>query len=380
MKILLFLSISFFLTLSCALQEEEKKGFQHWYENRYDKEGFYRDYLTELPALDSFVISTGDFRMDSLCPPLQGPYQDLKFNIPAKDSLIWLCAYKVESMIVGEEKPSKSFIDHNSLNFDGQLLMPWRHELNYFNLRVFTIGSDAEAIQLPKGFGIPVYKTQNFSVEAQSMSLNMPAEPVILKQKITIYYYPESKLKRRMIPLEQRIVFAFKQYEGPEGLYGEPEHGDNYTLRQQFEVTQPGCTPNEIAKRKRGYQMDLFHDPYGRLFTGHWKLPPGSEDFTIDISSLLQLEKATKLHYINAIAHPACENISLIDLTSKKTVFEAQVNVSHSGGKINSISKFSSTHGTAVFPDHKYAIRSVYDNNTRDTLSARAVLYLYMQI
>ena len=258
--------------------------------------------------------------------------------------------------------------------------MPWRHELNYFNLRIFTLTQGNTSVDFPAGFGIPVFGAQGFLLNAQVLNHNNLPIDLKVKQRVVIYYIPEHKLKRRMVPLEQRTIFAFKQYGGPAGLYGEAPTVDKYIIRQQYEVTQPKCGVGELANGSRGKTFDLFHDPYGRLFTGHWKVQPGGEEFTIDISSLLQLEEGSRIHYINSHVHPFCEELSLIDKTANKELYKASVYNKQSGIGIDSIDVFKSDRGMPIYPDHRYAIRSVYRNNSNDTLSAMSVMYLYLKL
>jgi len=379
MKYLLLLSLALCL-LSCE-EKEPKENFNSWYEERFDKASYYRDHTVELPQADSFVIVSHAFTIDTIYRSMKGPFQDIIFSIDAQDSLLWLTGYKVETLDANNDSMlAANFMCHNNLNLSEELLMPWRNELNYFNLRLFTLTQGGEQILLPKGFGIPVYGTQTFETNAQVLNHNIYPINRKVKQRITIYYHPERKLKRRMIPLEQRTIFAFKQYGGPEGLYGETPTNDNYILRQQFEVTQPKCGVGELANGTKEQRFDLFHDPFGRLFTGHWKIAPDSkEDFTIDISSLLKLQKPTKVHFINAHVHPFCEQLSLIDNTTKKLVFSSKISNRTDGIGLDSIGNFSEQKGIAIYPDHNYAIRSIYHNKSADTLSAMSVMYLYLQ-
>ncbi len=378
-RYLIFLLLSF-MVFSCK-QEESSQGFERWYNERFEKDGYYRDHDLELPPADSLVVYSDEFLIDTIYRSMKGPYQDLKFSIPAEDSLIWLLSYKVEVISSSDSSNNSEFMCHNNLNFGDQLLMPWHHELNYFNLRIFTLTQGSESIQLPKGFAIPVYGAQSFNLNAQVLNHNQYPVNEKVVQKMTIYYYPEKKLKRRMIPLEQRTVFAFKQYAGPAGLYGKAPTDDKYLLRQQYEVTQPQCGVGELANGSKGKNFDLFHDPYGRRFTGHWKIAPESEeDFTIDISSLLQLKKGTRVHYINAHVHPFCQKLSLIDMTSGQNIFESEVYNKEDRIGIDSVKSYHSMTGKAIYPDHNFAIRSHYHNTSSDSLSAMSVMYLYLQM
>ena len=108
-------------------------------------------------------------------------------------------------------------------------------------------------------------------------------------------------------------------------------------------------------------------------------MPPGREERRTLVTSLLGIFFDTKIHSIATHLHPFAESLTLRDLTTGKTLFEAGAGAPDQGLGLAWVDSYTSTEGIPVFADHDYEMVSVYDNTSGEDQDAMAVFVLYLE-
>jgi hypothetical protein len=305
------------------------------------------------------------YEVDRIYKSMQGPQSTQRLTLRAgPPELLWLRAYRTE--IVGpdsDEPVAADFMCHNNLN----LADPERHSALFGahhtrQPRQFTLSQGQMDVVFPKGFGIPIVSDEPLLVATQVLNHNLPDADFSVRHKTTIEYIRDSDLKRPMKALFQRGVEGLVLLEGhsghPNAADGD-EHGE-------------GCNLGAPAGTARNYT-----DAYGRVFNGHWIVPPGRDVNRTPVTAYLRLDRDTTVHYIAVHLHPFAESLELRDQTTGETVFKSTAtNPIHKIG-LGSVEHFSSAEGLPLYKGHEYELVSVYNNTSDEPQDSMAVMFLY---
>ncbi len=356
--------------LGCS-EPKDNQGFTEWYGERFNKPAYVAG--SGLPDPNVFEFSSELFTIDTIYRSMAGPYAKDTIALVSEDSLLWIVGYDVEILDDSIDGSREEFLCHSNLNFTSGYNAPWSSTNNLFNQRIFTLSQGISSVWMPKGFGIPVYGLQQFEIFSQVLNHNLYPVEQSVRHRVRIHYYAESQLTYKLTPLQQRTIFAFKQFVGPEGQFG-TKGSDGHDLRQ------PSCGVDEVIMGNEKDSFNIFWDPQGRKFTGHWKVPPGAEDIEMEISQLMGLQKKTKVYTIFCHVHPYCEKLEFKDLQTGDLIFSASIRSEDSLVGLVDIPKYVSEDGYVLYPNRKYSIRSVYNNASKHTLSAMSVMLLYTEM
>ncbi len=356
--------LGFVLLQLLACNRIEDKSFSAWYSDRYDK-----DQCTEsLGDPRTFELSSDSLLVDTIYRSMMGPYERQNFTITNSDSLLWIVGYEVE--VLGSDSFASEFLCHSNLNLGEAAKLFWDNSFSDHNSRVFTLSQGIDSVRLPEGFGIPIPATQSFELVSQVLNHNIRNAYAQVKHRVKLLYYLESDLSCALKPLHQEAIFIFKQYEGPEGLFGQ---SDEKTDR----LRQPSCGFEEVILADSTSPFNQFHDPQGRKFTGHWRVFPGEERLKMDITQLLKPQDDKFIHFILCHVHPFCEELVLQDETEGRELYRSKVESYSEGIGLIQVPFYSSTTGLALSVGHSYSLESYYNNRSSDTLSAMSVMYTY---
>lgn len=357
----------FLIFLACS--GEEKNSFSNWYGERWQKEECAFD--TPLQGMQILELYSDSLRVDTIYRSMMGPYERQQFELDVNDSLLWITGYKV--FVEGEHLKSADFLCHSNLNILETENFPWTTTFGNLNSRVFTLSQGIETVHMPSGFGIPVPGVQVFELVSQVLNHNIPNIDAKVQHRVEIYFIRESDLECRLRPLQQESIFIFKQYEGPEGLFGTADSRID-SLRQ------PSCGFEEVILADSITPFNQFHDPQGRKFTGHWKVYPGEERIKMDITTLLRPNDEKKIHFILCHVHPFCTELILKNETTGEVMYRSEVTSTSEGIGLIEVPPYSSTEGLSLNEYHRYSLESNYNNTSDDTLSAMSVMYLYTSL
>ncbi|MDA9819855.1 hypothetical protein N9C06_02950 [Salibacteraceae bacterium] len=361
------LVLCLFSILTSACNKGEDRSFSSWYEARYEKSAC----LESLPEARTFTTFSDSLLVDSIYRSMMGPYERKNFEIESSDSLIWIVGYEVE--VLGSDSASAQFLCHSNLNLQEAKKLPWSSNFESYNSRVFTLSQGIDSVRFPIGFGIPLPGTQVFELVSQVLNDNIRPVNAQVQHRIKLHYYNESDLECALRPLDQQAIFIFKQYEGPQGLFGQEAN-------KVDRLRQPSCGFEEVIIADSSAPFNQFHDPQGRRFTGHWKVFPGEERIKMDITQLLKPKDEVFIHFILCHVHPFCEELILRDETEGRELYRSNIQSYAEGIGLIQVPFYSSREGLELKEGHLYSFESYYNNRSSDTLSAMSVMYTYTSV
>ncbi len=321
------------------------------------------------PATATKEILSEVFQVDRQYRSMMGPEETQQITLldGGDRELLWITGFRAE--VVGPDGDSRmpaDFLCHSNVDIEPALHDSLFRSHGSSSGRVFTASQGQLEISLPAGFGLPLMSDEEVSVSTQVLNLGHEEE-VEVRHRATIEFLRDRDLKAPLEPLFIRSVFGLALLEGRDGhfdLAGEAEphrHGS-------------GCLAGEPAKNGSEYR-----DLEGRLFTGHWVVPPGRQTNHTRVTTLLDLPFDTTAHAIAVHLHPFAESLELRDLTAGRPVFTSRARQLPDRIGLAHVESYSSESGLPLFRDHEYELVSVYNNTTRENQDSMAVMTLYLQ-
>ncbi|MFT5527438.1 MAG: hypothetical protein ACI9HK_005420, partial [Pirellulaceae bacterium] len=285
--------------------------------------------------------------------------------------LIWITGISVKMVDAdGTTAVSPQFMCHANLDLDPVQHMNLFGNKKQLDGRVFTLSQGQTDVQLPPGYGIPVWSDENLRLATQALNLNWPNEKFKVRHKLTVSFIRDSDTDYPMKPLYQKGIFAMVSL-GAEGTVF--DHEAEQQAKSELLHDMPICLPGEKA-----IQNDESRDRYGRKFTGHWVIPPGRHEFRTRVTTLLRLPNDTTIHYIGAHLHPTAESLSLRDITAAEVVFTSMAKNVEGGLGLEKVGFLRSSEGVPIYKDHEYELIAIYDNDTGENQDSMAVFFLYL--
>jgi len=309
------------------------------------------------------------YHVDTIYKSMRGPWSQKQVYLddPSKPELLWITGYQTRIVDAKTDKRiGPDFMCHANLDFDvDQYYSDFKTD-HGLSGRVFTLSQGQQHIEFPSAWGIPFLSTEPLELTTQVLNLNIPDPNMDVQHQVTIEYVKDSELTSPMKPLFQGAVEGFKSLEGEGLVYGVSD--------PSMEKHGAGCAVGASA-----IKGDVDYDTFGRKFTAHWVVQPGREVTRTDVTKFLNLQFDTKVHYIAVHLHPYAESLTLIDKTTGKTVYKADVVNDKDKVGLAKVPFYSSDEGTPVYEDHEYELVSVYNNTTDEPVDSMAVMYLYME-
>lgn len=282
------------------------------------------------------------------------------------DEVLWITGYRAVMVDGDGTSPQRQeFMCHSNLDIDAVAHRRGFDTTATFSSRLFTLSQGQQTIAFPPGFGIPVKASEALSLTTQVLNLNAEGEQFSVRHKVTIDFVRERDLEQPLIPLFPTSAYGLQLIEGESGYFGleqpDPEkHG-------------PGCLVGESASEHS------YDDGLGRLFTGHWVVPPGREVNRTLVTKVLRIPYDTTVHYIAVHLHPLAESLTLRDLTAGEDVFASTARNFEDRIGLAEVQAFSSVEGIQIYSDHEYELVSVYNNTTDEPQDSMAVMYIYLR-
>ena len=306
------------------------------------------------------------YAVDQKYPSMTGPSSSEELRLGAVDTpeLMWITGF--EAVMVdaeGESPMSQDFMCHSNLDVD----LGAHHELlginGGFSSRLFTLSQGQLSIQFPEGFGIPVLSSEPLALTTQVLNMNYDGEPLGVRHRVSVDFVRDSELHEPLKALFPGSAYGLKLIDGEDGYFG--------VDRPQDETHGPGCLVGEKASDHE------YADGLGRVFSGHWVVPPGREVNHTLVTQLMRLPYDTTLHYIAVHLHPFAESLELRDLTTGETLFKSSAENFEDRIGLARVDSFSSHEGLPVYADHQYEMISTYNNTSDEPQDSMAVMYLY---
>lgn len=321
-----------------------------------------------LPPVESRVVYSDAFTIDTFYASMQGPYRVMKVQLAdsASHELLWVVGY--EAAIVDadtRELKSPEFMCHSNVDLDmarHRQIFGWR---KYPSRRLFTLSEGQTEVRLPDGFGIPLRSDEPLSVTAQVLNHNHKGAPVRVRQRVTVHFVRDRALARALVPLYQRGVNTLVRLDGPTGGFGE-------------EVDEHATHDHGGADGMAADTMP-YRDKKGRSFAGHWVVKPGREERRTPLNGWLSLNQDMKIHFASVHMHPFAESIMLRDVTTGDTVLASKAENHASRIGLARVDQIASKEGLTLRKDHEYELVSAYNNTSGTDRTAMAVMYLYVE-
>ena len=320
------------------------------------------------PAIESKVVYSDAFTIDTMWSSMQGPYRVMKVELTDSTThdLVWVVGYDAAIVDADTRAPKSSeFMCHSNVDLDmarHRQIFGWE---KYPSRRLFTLSEGQTNVQLPEGFGIPLRSDEPLSVTAQVLNHNYHGPAIRVRQRVTVHFIRDRALKHSLIPLYQRGVNTLVRLDGPDGAYN-------------TEVDEHAMHDHGGAEGMAADTMP-YHDREGRTFAGHWVVKPGREVRTTPINGWLQMKEDMKIHYASVHLHPFAESLELRDATTGKTLLASAAENRPERIGLARVDQIASREGITLHKDHAYELVSAYNNTSGGNRTAMAVMYLYVE-
>jgi len=315
------------------------------------------------------IFYSQPYRVDKIYKSMKGPASTKTISLGEGDAheLIWITGMWAEMVDATSLKSaSQDFMCHTNLDFDIQYRQKLFKNITLQHSRLITLSQGQLAMDLPDGYGIPVYSHEPLNLETQVLNLNIANANSNIQHKITIEYIYDRDLKKPLKPLFTVGAQGMVLVEG----------NDPY-----FEISEvdpslhgPGCSFGQTASDVKYEDQET-----GSKFTGHWILKPGREVNSTATSIFMNILYDTTLHYAEVHVHPFAESLELKDRTTGETVIKSFAQNFTDRLGLKNVDYFSSVEGVPIFKDHEYELISIYNNTSGVDQDAMGhmVLFLY---
>ncbi len=319
---------------------------------------------TKEGEMRSVIYYTKQYKVDRLYNSMQGPYSMTKIAMQDESKppqLAWIKG--IYSQVVdknGQPTVSQQFMCHVNVNYDVA-----KHQANFgkrVRPRIVTLSQGQYYTEMPEGFGIPILTNEALDVDTMVLNHNFENQEFDLRHRIEFKYILDKDLKKPLQPLYQSLANARVFVDKGEASFGAFQGHDD--------PDAPVCLPGED-------HTNLVTDQFGRSNSGHWVVNPGRQIHDSEVTADMNLRYDTVLHAADVHLHPWAESIELQDLTTGETVFKSAAIQADKGMGLKHVGVFRSAKGVKVYKDHKYGLKTIYNNPTLQKSDAMAVMYLH---
>ena len=357
-----FLGISlYYMSFSKVKQNQVKNFVLHkmgilsadWTISTKEKEG---EYITTFESPTLFI--------DNIYTSMQGPHTNEKFKLNEKeDQLYWVTKFKGTA---NSKFNSNDFICHMNLfhsNEEHFARLGFEERINLQDSRLITLTDGTLSLEFPEGFAYPIYSNEKMFISSQALNLHKKDANFNVNFDFKLHYSKNEH--KELKPLYMKYLVLSLPYTD--------DSEENYTTSKQLEVGAPfvECAAPSSDNRFEAENID------GDKFTAFWKIPPGENTYINDMTSKLNLQKIETVHFINAHAHPYATSLELKDETTNTTVFKSIITNTKGKKGIEDMTRFSSTEGIKMYPNHKYVLIQKVNNTSNEEADMMASMFIY---
>lgn len=309
----------------------------------------------EQQTLRRWEVTTAAHLLDRLFPSMTGPGElqnDLTLG-PPQDGLYWLTGYQAIMLDEqAEQRVGQQFMCHNSL-FLQTPVSDYRQRLGtrpYGSPRLFTLAQGATRLDFPEGFAMPLPASQTLQLQSQSLNLLPEHVGQTVRHRIRLDFRADSEVAHRPRPLFMVEATGRILVRGP---------------------ASPLATNGQPAAGR------MRTDAQGRVWSGHWMVPPGQNRNRTRVTQELRLPFDTTVHFATAHLHPYAVSITLIDATEQREVLTIRPRWSEDGRSLAEVPAYSSVAGFPLHAAHDYELVTDYHNTSDQPITAMSILFLY---
>lgn len=317
------------------------------------------------------------YTVDGIYKSMTGPQSTREWRVleGRAPELVWVTGYKAEMVGPDGAAPlSQEFMCHSNLDIDmpaHRARMGW---IKNASNRLFTLSQGQQKIQFPDGFGMPIYTDELMWLTTQVLNLNPQPFPVDVRHRVTLEFVFDRDLEQPMHPLFLVGVNGLVLLEGDS-----PDFGMEHAAMDDVDPNRGGA-PSQVSGCMIGANAGThsYQDPLGKLFTGHWVVPPGRQVLHTLVNGFMNLPFDTTVHYIAVHLHPFAETLELHDLTTDSVVFVSHAENATDRIGLARVESYSSVEGIQLFKGHDYEVISTYENPTNEPQDSMASMFLYV--
>jgi hypothetical protein len=324
------------------------------------------------PRVHSQIAVMPPLHIDRIYRSMAGPVANETLTLhKGPTEILWITAYRTEVVEPDGETPaSGEFMCHTNLVLRNGPSHRKRFGWNKPVERFFTTSQGQFEVKLPEGFGIPVLSNEPLVINTQVLNHNVEEADVSVRFRVTIDYVRDAEARGRLVPVYPTMAYVMALVEGDNAYYG---------VEDPSEIQEgASCLPGHVAPQAPPNHR-VSTDDLGQKFTGHWVVPPGREVRHTLVTGLLNIPFDTTLHFVATHVHPFAESLTLRDLTTGETLYEARTRGTEQGVGLAWVDSYTSVEGIPVYADHEYEMVSVYDNTSGEDQDAMATFVLYLR-
>jgi hypothetical protein len=315
---------------------------------------------------ESLIVTSEPFTMDQSYESMAGPGSLINgFSLSDKPEdagkVFWLKSIRVEALQPDGQPASNEYFCHANLKFD--IPSPVHNsrfrERHHMPKRLLTLTEGRMRIDLPEGFGIPVFAETELGFDTMSHNLNHdPSQDAPrVKFRATVDFLTSGREKgKELRPLFRRTVYMYDATDKPD-----------FQALAESDEEFCGTVDAQIKGLPR-----IGDNPI------HWSVPPGVHTYVLPADEQLFLSFDTTVHYAAAHFHQYCTWMRLVDKSTGKTILEFKGTPYPGERGMAAISDVVSQEGISLSSRASYELQVCYDNPTDKNIDAMAILYLYL--
>lgn len=361
LSLIAFLLFCYFLTFSKVKQNQIKNFVLH-------KVGILSSEwkISTEKENDNFIttFSSPTLFVDDIYTSMQGPHTNERFKLnETEDDLYWVTKFEG---VANSKFNSNDFICHMNLfhsNVEHFSRLGFKERINLQDSRLITLTSGTLSLNFPKGFAYPIYSNEKMFISSQALNLYKKEDKFNVNFDLKLHYSKNKKKKLKPLYMKYLVLSL-------------PYTDDMQKNENSLERLDIGAPFVECAAPSSDNRFEA-ENSNGDKFTAFWKVPPGEYTYINDVTSVLNLQKTQKVHFINAHVHPYATSLELKNNTTNKTVFKSIITNSDGKKGIESISSFSSEEGVALYPNHKYTLIQKVNNTSKIESDMMASMFVY---
>ena len=306
--------------------------------------------------------------IDRLYPSMHGPVSQQE-SIPLlkqrNDELIWLTGIQTELVDADSETViSPEFFCHSNLTLTRMDRDPARtaNITPCAEGRMFTLVPGRMSIQLPQGFGIPIYTDEAVDYLTMALNLNEQPNPVQIRFRTNVQFARASAAQQPIKPLFRRAVYGYETI------------GSSVPRTMCMGGNNAGAACGPFIATAAS---NAFLESLGKTNTVHWMIPPGHYQRHVDVTDQMDLPFDTTAHYVTGHLHPFGKSIQLIDKTADQVVLTIKSQDWSNKRGVAAMEQISNAEGIELHKDHAYELVTTYHNPTKESIDAMSILYVY---
>ncbi|MBF0694379.1 MAG: hypothetical protein IR153_04910 [Flavobacterium sp.] len=310
-------------------------------------------------ASGEYQMLSPTFVIDGIYKSMEGPKSSDYVRISANSDLVYLTGFHVKAYDAKTmARVSNDYICHTNVDFN---------DVNYYSHfgledrigkqypRMTSLSHGLEDFIFPTGYGVPMRGSDLLYVTTQSLNHNHKNPNLHVKHKVSIEY-----TTKPLKPLLSRTAFIMLPYDKYDPYKSPIDPGTDF------------CIPVETDNHS-------YDDGTGGKLSGHWVIPPGKNIYRSDVGNQLQITDSLRLHAAAIHVHPFATSISLMDKTTKTSIFTSDIENHNDRVGLKKVGQFLSENGIWLFKDRQYELVLTVDNTSNEDqdMMGSAFLFFY---